>query len=97
MNSKVISQSGRGSGRGLSPGTHKGETLAEVMKMISEGKHSIPAFLSPGQCFIPGNSSGFLNAPALGAQGALASLAKGYKRDFYPLFYLTFIIIYVLE
>lgn len=53
MNSKVIIQSGRGSGGGLSPGTQRGETLAEVMEMFSEGKQSIPASLSSGKCFIP--------------------------------------------
>lgn len=53
MNSKLIIQSGRGSGRGLSPGTQRGKTLAEVMEMFPECKHSIPASLSPGKCCIP--------------------------------------------
>lgn len=53
MNSKLIIQSGRGSGRGLSPGAQREKTLAEVMEMFPECKHSIPASLSPGKCCIP--------------------------------------------
>lgn len=84
MNSKVIIQSG--SGRGLSPGMQRGKILAEVMEMFSECKHSTTAFLSAGKCFIPRSTpTGSLMPPALAAQRTLATLAKEYKRDFYPL------------
>lgn len=64
----------------------RGKILAEVMEMFSECKHSTTAFLSPGKCFIPRSTpTGSLMPPALAAQRTLATLAKEYKRDFYPL------------
>lgn len=72
MNSKVIIQSGRG----LSPGMQRGKILAEVMEMFSECKHSTPAFLSLGKCFIPRSTPTRSLMPCSGCTENLGNFSK---------------------